>query len=151
MNVTVLSHKQLEYQSHIAIEFSSRWCVIHLRTWKPYCNRVLQLDYQSHLRITEYLKSSGKPKSFLAICMCSWWIRPVRDIITSFQRQITASRIWAFESFLFLIKLQKGFLRQSNIEYSLNQVLVNIKNVREFENKSDGFMLFEVEAARKEI
>lgn len=55
------------------------------------------------------------------------------------------------ESLLFLLNLQEGLPGQSNVEDSLNRVLVNVENVREFEDKSAGLVLFEAKAASEEV
>ena len=55
------------------------------------------------------------------------------------------------ESLLFLLNLQNGSPGQSNVEDSLNRVLVNLENVRELEDESAGFVLFEAKAAREEV
>lgn len=51
----------------------------------------------------------------------------------------------------FLLNLEMGFSGQSAIEDSLNWVIVNLEDVREFENESPSFVLFESEATSEEI
>lgn len=50
-----------------------------------------------------------------------------------------------------MLNLQEGLPGQSNVKDSLNRVLVNVENVREFENKSAGLVQFEAEAASEEV
>nr|POE57726.1 hypothetical protein CFP56_13986 [Quercus suber] len=54
------------------------------------------------------------------------------------------------ESLLFLLNLQNGSPGQSNVEDSLNWVLVNLENVRELEDENTGFVLFEAKAVKEE-